>query len=56
MTWKLSKKKSFSWCEKQLVYYKIPSEIIFVKMIPRTSIGKVLRRELIKDYVKKDPI
>ena len=45
------------WCEKQLVFYKIPSEILFVDNIPRTGVGKVLRRELISEYIKKnDPI
>ncbi|MDP2964683.1 MAG: long-chain fatty acid--CoA ligase [Pelolinea sp.] len=40
------------WCEKQLVFYKIPSEILFVERIPRTGMGKVLRRELISEYNK----
>lgn len=44
------------WCEKQLVFYKIPSEILFVDNIPRTGVGKILRRELINEYIKKkDP-
>lgn len=33
-------------CDKHLANYKIPREIIFVKEIPKTPVGKVLRREL----------
>ena len=52
---KLDKEKIFQWCERQLVFYKLPVEIIFVEKIPRTGVGKVLRRELIADYIQKDP-
>ena len=51
----LKKNEIINWCEKQLVFYKLPSEIIFVEELPRTGIGKVLRRELIAGYIKKDP-
>lgn len=43
------------WCEKHLVYYKIPAEFLFIEKIPRTGVGKILRRELISEYAKKDP-
>ena len=51
----LDKENIFQWCERQLVFYKLPVEIIFVDKIPRTGVGKVLRRELIADYKKEDP-
>lgn len=46
-----------TWCRQYLAAYKIPAEIIFVDSLPRTSVGKVLRRELIKTYLdkKRDP-
>ncbi|HAF61076.1 MAG TPA: long-chain fatty acid--CoA ligase [Anaerolineaceae bacterium] len=40
-------------CRKNLAAYKIPREIIFVPEIPRTGVGKVLRRELIRQYKEK---
>jgi long-chain acyl-CoA synthetase len=47
----------YQFCKKQLIFYKIPSEILFVERIPKTSVGKILRRELIGEYIKKnDPI
>jgi long-chain acyl-CoA synthetase len=38
------------WCRNNLAAYKVPSEIIFVEEIPKTSVGKILRRELIRQY------
>jgi len=35
-------------CSKEIAYFKIPKEIEFIAAIPRTPVGKVLRRELIK--------
>jgi len=52
---KLDKEDIIHWCESQLVFYKLPAEIIFVEQIPRTGVGKILKRELIAVYNKKDP-
>lgn len=40
------------YCRQQLTGYKIPKEIVFVDSIPKTPVGKILRREL-KDIVEK---
>jgi long-chain acyl-CoA synthetase len=50
---KLSKEEIREWCRQNLIAYKIPSEIIFRGELPRTSIGKVLRRELIQELLNK---
>ena len=47
---KLDKKNIIQWCERQLIFYKLPTEIIFVENIPKTGMGKILRRELIAGY------
>jgi len=52
---KLEEDEIIQWCENQLVFYKLPAEIIFVEKFPRTGVGKILRRELIAGYDKKDP-
>jgi long-chain acyl-CoA synthetase len=36
------------WCEKHLVQYKSPTEVEFVERLPRTGVGKLLRRELVR--------
>ncbi|MGV8027140.1 MAG: long-chain fatty acid--CoA ligase [Anaerolineaceae bacterium] len=41
------------YCRKFLTAYKIPKEIYFIEEIPRTSVGKILRRELVRSYYEK---
>lgn len=38
------------WCEKQLARYALPREVIVVPELPRSQIGKVLRR-VVRDNV-----
>ena len=35
-----------SWCHQQLAAYKVPKEICCLHTLPKTPVGKVLRREL----------
>ena len=35
-----------SYCKKQLTAYKIPKVIVFKDTLPKTNVGKILRREL----------
>lgn len=35
-----------NFCRKQLVAYKVPRQISFIKELPKSSIGKILRRSL----------
>ena len=53
---KISKQEIIDWCKPELVGYKIPSEIIIVENIPRTGVGKILRRKLIADYKGKKEV
>jgi long-chain acyl-CoA synthetase len=43
-----------AWCEEALVYYKVPVEVEFREMLPRTTVGKVLRRELVREHNEKE--
>ncbi|MBM3138100.1 MAG: long-chain fatty acid--CoA ligase, partial [Chloroflexi bacterium] len=49
----ITKEVIIEWCRERLVNYKIPSEIIFCTQIPHSGVGKVLRRELIREYLEK---
>jgi long-chain acyl-CoA synthetase len=40
------------WCEKDLVYYKVPVQVQFRDSLPRTAVGKVLRRELVREHLE----
>ncbi|WP_321916101.1 MULTISPECIES: AMP-binding protein [unclassified Paraburkholderia] len=35
-----------AWCREQLTAYKVPKQIVFVDALPKSTVGKVLRREL----------
>ncbi len=49
---KMDAKDLKDWCRDNLSAFKIPSEINFVEEIPKTSVGKILRRELIRRYLE----
>lgn len=37
-------------CRQHLVPYKVPADFVFMESLPRSEVGKVLRRELIAGY------
>ena len=40
------------WCKERLTYYKVPHVIEFRDMLPRSKVGKLLRKEL-RDWERK---
>jgi long-chain acyl-CoA synthetase len=36
-----------AFAEKQLARYEVPTRIAFISELPKTTVGKVLRRELV---------
>jgi long-chain acyl-CoA synthetase len=48
-----NEKEIRNWCKHNLAPYKIPSEIYFLQSLPRTTVGKILRRELIHEYLEQ---
>lgn len=42
------------WCEEALVYYKVPVEVKFCESLPRTGVGKLLRRELLRMHLEQE--
>lgn len=40
-----------SFCRENLTAYKIPRSIVFVNELPKTNVGKILRREIRDKYV-----
>jgi long-chain acyl-CoA synthetase len=41
-----NKKELLAYCRENLTAYKIPKEIVFKVELPKTNVGKILRREL----------
>jgi long-chain acyl-CoA synthetase len=39
-----------AWCQARLAYYKVPAAIEFRASLPRSAVGKVLRRELVRQH------
>ncbi|MBN2257437.1 MAG: long-chain fatty acid--CoA ligase [Anaerolineaceae bacterium] len=35
-----------TWCKQHMAYFKIPHKVTFVEKLPRSGVGKLLRREL----------
>lgn len=42
------------WCGQHLAGYKIPTEVVFREDLPRTLVGKVLRRELRRLHIEEN--
>jgi len=37
-----------AWCKERLAPFKVPTSVEFIKEIPKTTVGKILRRELVR--------
>lgn len=49
----LTREEIIAWCKKDLAGYKVPKHIEFRDELPKTTVGKILRRELIKEHKEK---
>jgi long-chain acyl-CoA synthetase len=38
------------WCKKDMAGYKVPKQVEFRDELPKTTVGKILRRELVKEH------
>jgi len=51
----LTEEEVIAFCKERLAHYKVPKEVEFVNDLPKSMIGKVLRRELKeKELLKKE--
>ena len=49
-----TEKEIIDHCAKHLAKYKVPSKVIFRETLPMTAVGKVLRRELVKELSREN--
>ncbi len=42
-----------AYCKEQMAAYKVPTEIEFRDELPKTTVGKILRRELVRQHKEK---
>lgn len=52
----LNKKDLTAFCKNQLTAYKVPKIIEFVEELPKTNVGKILRRALKDKETQKEPV
>jgi long-chain acyl-CoA synthetase len=41
------------WCQDKLAKFKVPTQIEFRNELPKTTVGKILRRELLREHKEK---
>ena len=46
----LSEEEVRAWCKERLAKYKVPTQVEFRDELPKTTVGKILRRELIRQH------
>lgn len=39
-----------AWCKEEMAAYKVPKVVEFVDALPRSTVGKILRRELVRQH------
>jgi long-chain acyl-CoA synthetase len=42
-----------AWCKENMAVYKVPTSIEFRSELPKTTVGKILRRELVREHKEK---
>ncbi|MFT7685684.1 MAG: long-chain acyl-CoA synthetase [Candidatus Azotimanducaceae bacterium] len=42
----ISEEDVIEFCRKHLVRYKVPKQVVFIDAVPKSAVGKILRREL----------
>ena len=52
---KVSEADIIAWCQENMTHYKVPSQVEFRQDLPKTMVGKVLRRVLKDEEAAKAP-
>ena len=49
----LSEEDVKNWCKDKLAVFKVPTHVEFRTELPKTTVGKILRRELVREHKEK---
>jgi long-chain acyl-CoA synthetase len=49
----VTEKEIIEWCSARLAKYKVPRSVEFRDRMPKTAVGKILRRSLVEEVVEK---
>jgi len=44
-----------AWCKERMAVFKVPTQVEFRDELPKTTVGKILRRELVRQDKEKRP-
>jgi long-chain acyl-CoA synthetase len=50
----LSEEEVKAWCAERLAKFKVPTQVEFRSELPKTTVGKILRRELVREHKEKE--
>ncbi|MGX9135123.1 long-chain-fatty-acid--CoA ligase [Rummeliibacillus sp. JY-2-4R] len=53
---KLTEQQLLSWCEGRIARYKVPRGVVFQDELPKTIVGKILRRKLVEEYMNSQNV
>lgn len=45
-----------NWCKERMAKFKVPTHVEFRGELPKTTVGKILRRELVRQHKETDPV
>ena len=49
----LTEEEVRAWCAENMAKYKVPTQVEFRTELPKTTVGKILRRELVREHKEK---
>ncbi|MCM2534255.1 long-chain fatty acid--CoA ligase [Neobacillus pocheonensis] len=49
----VTEEEIIEWCKERLAKYKVPKQIEFREKLPKSAVGKILRRALVEEYIEK---
>jgi long-chain acyl-CoA synthetase len=52
----LSEEEVKEWCRERLAKFKVPTFVEFRNELPKTTVGKILRRELVREHKEKEQV
>ena len=51
----LTEEEVRAWCKERMAVFKVPTQVEFRTELPKTTVGKILRRELVRQDKEKQP-
>jgi long-chain acyl-CoA synthetase len=51
----LTEEEVKAWCKERMAVFKVPTQVEFRTELPKTTVGKILRRELVRQDKEKQP-